>query len=422
MARAKPGRKTHARDHLEAGRPGDQGALGYAGIGVTLRGAREEAGMSLADAATALRIQAWQLGAIEQGRFSDLPGQVYAIGYLRSYAEHLGFDGEAAVRRLKEELIGEDTRPGRLTFPVPVNEARQPGPRLLILAAVAAVAIYAAWAYWGHVSTGTAELVSPLPERLAKLVGESRSAAPAAAAAPTVVAPPAASVPAPASLSGLTQPAVASTDTVVVPLPSQPSAQQPATPPSPPAAVAAVSPPTPTPPPSPPVVAPPPVAAAPPPPQSMVAVAPVGAEVTPPPVSLQTPALAPPLATSAVAAAVPPLVPSPATAAPETASSTPQGQVYGASPAEARIVLYAKSISWVQVRADNNEIVMTRALKPGDTYLVPNRSDLTMMTGSAGGLEIKVDGKSIPPLGRVGEVRRNIPLDPDRLAHWSTPQ
>jgi cytoskeleton protein RodZ len=77
--------------------------------------------------------------------------------------------------------------------------------------------------------------------------------------------------------------------------------------------------------------------------------------------------------------------------------------------------LRARSISWVQVRGGDNEILITRTLKAGDTYFLPNRSDLVMMTGSAGGLEVLVDGKPIPTLGAVGEVKRNIPLDPERL-------
>ncbi len=35
--------------------------------------------------------------------------------------------------------------------------------------------------------------------------------------------------------------------------------------------------------------------------------------------------------------------------------------------------------------------------------------------GKAGGLEIRVDGVPIPPIGPVGTVRRQIALDPARL-------
>jgi cytoskeleton protein RodZ len=139
MAAARQGRRARARERAEA-----ESALAaqadYTGVGATLRVARERNGLEVVAVATTLRVQPAHLVAIEQGRFAELPGQVYAIGFLRSYAEYLGFDGEAAVRRLKEEMSGEDGRAARLTFPVPVAEARTPGPRLLLFAMVAAVA------------------------------------------------------------------------------------------------------------------------------------------------------------------------------------------------------------------------------------------------------------------------------------------
>ena len=37
------------------------------------------------------------------------------------------------------------------------------------------------------------------------------------------------------------------------------------------------------------------------------------------------------------------------------------------------------------------------------------------MTGNAGALELLVDGEVAPAIGEVGEVRRNVELDPDKL-------
>lgn len=408
MARARPDRRSRAQERAEYTEPVDPPLPGYAGIGITLRAARERSGASVGAVATALRVQAAHLSAIEQGRFGELPGQVYAIGFVRSYAEHLGFDGEAAVRRLKEEMVGEQARQARLTFPVPVGEARTPGPRLVIFALVVAAGIYGAWAYWGRVTTGALELVPPLPERLAKLLNESRAPAVAVPAMPST--PPSATLAPrpsePASPAPMPPPAVAFKPT--------PAAPAPAALPLPPP-VAAVSPPIAAPAPAqvaapvPPMVPTPDVAALPPLPPPLpvapvIAQAPVGAEVAPP---------RPPAPPPVVAAAAPPAIP---TVPAEPAGAAPTGQVFGVVPAESRITLRAKSISWVQVRSGDNEILITRTLRAGDTYLLPNRPDLVMMTGSAGGLEVLVDGKPIPPLGSVGEVRRNIPLDPERLA------
>jgi cytoskeleton protein RodZ len=58
---------------------------------------------------------------------------------------------------------------------------------------------------------------------------------------------------------------------------------------------------------------------------------------------------------------------------------------------------------------------MTRVLKPGDTYEVPDTTGLRLVTGNAGGLEIVVDGEVVPSLGRAGDVVRNVALDAERL-------
>ena len=54
-------------------------------------------------------------------------------------------------------------------------------------------------------------------------------------------------------------------------------------------------------------------------------------------------------------------------------------------------------------------------MRPGDSYEVPSGIDLMLETGNAGGLQITVGGKKLPPLGPTGQVRRNIPLDAELL-------
>jgi hypothetical protein len=90
-------------------------------------------------------------------------------------------------------------------------------------------------------------------------------------------------------------------------------------------------------------------------------------------------------------------------------------QTYGEGNADARIVLRAREDSWVQVRDSQDSLLLTRVLRRGDVYRVPNQAGLTLLTGNAGGIEIEVDGVTVPPLGPVGSVRRQIALDPDAL-------
>jgi cytoskeleton protein RodZ len=61
-------------------------------IGEALRSAREAQGKSVEEASAATRIRPSYLEALEQERFDELGGNVYAKGFLRSYASFLGVD------------------------------------------------------------------------------------------------------------------------------------------------------------------------------------------------------------------------------------------------------------------------------------------------------------------------------------------
>jgi cytoskeleton protein RodZ len=107
--------------------------------------------------------------------------------------------------------------------------------------------------------------------------------------------------------------------------------------------------------------------------------------------------------------------------APPTASETVvipddrSPRVYGGSNDESRIVIRALQDSWVQVRDPQDAILLTRVLRAGDSYRVPNVTGLTLLTGNAGGIELEVDGVRLPPAGPPGSVRRSIALDPAQL-------
>jgi cytoskeleton protein RodZ len=69
-------------------------------VGSQLRGAREAQGLTIEQAYKATRIKAVYLEAIEANRMSALPGPVQARGFVRSYANFLGLDGEALASAL----------------------------------------------------------------------------------------------------------------------------------------------------------------------------------------------------------------------------------------------------------------------------------------------------------------------------------
>jgi hypothetical protein len=78
-------------------------------IGRSLREARLARGATLEAVEAKTRIRTRYLKALEDERFDDLPGEAYAKGFLRTYADHLGLDGQEclnayrAQRRLAEE-------------------------------------------------------------------------------------------------------------------------------------------------------------------------------------------------------------------------------------------------------------------------------------------------------------------------------
>jgi cytoskeletal protein RodZ len=66
-------------------------------LGETLRQARLDKGVSLADAARDTRIRRSYLEALESEDLAALPAAVYTRGFLRTYAEYLGLGAQAMV-------------------------------------------------------------------------------------------------------------------------------------------------------------------------------------------------------------------------------------------------------------------------------------------------------------------------------------
>jgi cytoskeleton protein RodZ len=378
-------------------------------VGATLRAARLRLGQELPQVAGVLRIRAPFLQAIEDGQFEALPGVPYAIGFVRTYAEHLGLDGAEMVRQFKSEAAGLE-RKTNLSFPSPAPEGRVPGTAALLISLVAATLVFGGWYLYQNAGERLTLRVPEVPERLAGPsaltvggLGETPTEAPAtsADASPTPGGP---------------TPAGSSSAAAIPPVPSaspgMPStavpgavAGAPAARPTPPVADAALPPPPGDPTRRLAAAAPPvPAATAPaPPPGSAPAGTVAEPEDSPPPdpTNLSGP---PP---AAAAGGIPPV--------PQVAATTPDGRVFGAQNGDSRVVIKAHGESWVQVRDATNTPLLTRVLRPGDSYRVPNQAGLTMMTGNAGVLDVFVDGNAAPALGAVGAVRRNIALDADRL-------
>ena len=75
------------------------------------------------------------------------------------------------------------------------------------------------------------------------------------------------------------------------------------------------------------------------------------------------------------------------------------------------MVLKATGNSWVEIEDMEGNILMTRLMRPGETYVVPNINGLTFNTGNAGALSLSKGDVVVPKLGEVGEIITARPLN-----------
>jgi cytoskeleton protein RodZ len=79
--------------------------------------------------------------------------------------------------------------------------------------------------------------------------------------------------------------------------------------------------------------------------------------------------------------------------------------------------LRAEQDSWVETQADG-QTVMNRVLSAGETTTVEAESEIVLTVGNAGGLSVILNGQPGLPLGRNGEVRRNMRITRENLGSF----
>jgi len=379
-------------------------------VGDELRMRREAMGRTIADVVDAVRIQSRYLEALEDGRLEDLPGTVYALGFVRTYAEFLGLDGNEVVTRYKDETQGLKAQ--SYVMPEPLEEGKVPTAAILLVAIVLAAAAYGGWYFYTQRSGGRlAQEVPDVPERLSAVTEVPAPSAMPPVSAPedatrTMPAPVAKPAPAPAEV----EPAPPVAAAPAAPPPAEPVASTPVQAAPQPAQDATLPAPEPAEPiasmPAPPAPEPvEPVASAP------VQTATSAQPESPAPAESMAPAPPPAAATpetsADVVAAVPPV--------PSVAEEVREPRVYGLDNVGARIVITAEEDAWLEVTDSDDARLFSRVLRAGDSYHAPNREGAKFVTGNAGGLKITVDGEAVPALGPPGQVRRDVKLDPDLL-------
>jgi len=98
MSPDKPLKQTTQETPLSEGELQDQARID---LGIKLRTTRENNKISLTDASSHLRIHCAYLQGLENGDWSELPEEVYVMGFLRQYATLLGIDINEEIKALK---------------------------------------------------------------------------------------------------------------------------------------------------------------------------------------------------------------------------------------------------------------------------------------------------------------------------------
>ncbi|MEM6812690.1 MAG: RodZ domain-containing protein [Pseudomonadota bacterium] len=233
-------------------------------VGEILKRTREHYGQSIGHVEVNLRIRSSYIRAIENNIISDLPGRVYAIGFVRAYSEYLGLDGDKMVYLFKAQLIGKNNRP-ELQFPASYEDSKTPN-IFFVLGGIFVAAICMIYLSVTYESPNYREPIPTVPPQLKK--------------------------------STLTVPEPTSIEDIIA----------------------------------------------------------------------------------------------------------------GDQRNRKGFELVVTQDSWVEIRDQNGNQLISEVLKPGDKYIIPDDERLIMTTGNAGGLTVFIDGEEIQTLGEPAQVRRDIDL------------
>jgi cytoskeleton protein RodZ len=117
-----------------------------------------------------------------------------------------------------------------------------------------------------------------------------------------------------------------------------------------------------------------------------------------------------PVAPGAPAAVVP------ATESPPAIPAGTQATVPPVHTEASRITLKAVEATYVQIKdlslRKPKSVLLARVMNPGDSFQAPDRSNLVLLTGNAGGVQVEVDGRNAGVLGKSGQVIKRLALDP----------
>jgi cytoskeleton protein RodZ len=145
-------------------------------IGNSLRAARERQGLGYPEIELATKIRAKYIRALEEEDFDAIPGDAYVRGFLRTYSDYLGLDGEVYVDEYASRFLTswrDELPPPRERRRVRRRE-RHVERRAVVLVLVGIVVltalVFAAWQYGGSPSGVPARTTQQHPAASRQLV------------------------------------------------------------------------------------------------------------------------------------------------------------------------------------------------------------------------------------------------------------
>lgn len=142
----------------------------YQGVGKLLRDVRESRKLAVKAAASQLNMRIAYIEGIESGDFQALPGEAYARGYIRNYAEWLRMDVAAVLAAYDEERLDHPLFKAKVFIPEPTVDSYTPRALMLMLSALLTVGVYAVYLNFFTLSDVEDAAVPPIPDSLIELV------------------------------------------------------------------------------------------------------------------------------------------------------------------------------------------------------------------------------------------------------------
>ncbi|HWX08518.1 MAG TPA: helix-turn-helix domain-containing protein, partial [Gaiellaceae bacterium] len=153
-------------------------------IGDSLREARTRRGLTAADVQKGIRIRERYLTALEEEHWDMLPGEAYTKGFLRTYAEFLGLNGNLYIDEYNARIAHRDDEPPLVPESLAAPHRTRNGVLRAVVAILVLGALVAGLAAWRL--GGSTKPPARARSGAAPLVSVSASSAKPAAAQPAV--------------------------------------------------------------------------------------------------------------------------------------------------------------------------------------------------------------------------------------------